>query len=67
MEEEFDLSEVKVMDENGEAQPVELPQEETQEEIAPNEELTDSTEDVQEQTTEEPVKAEEPVETTAWN
>lgn len=63
MEEEFDLSEVKVMDENGEAQPVELPQEETQEEIAPNEELTDSTEDVQEQTTEEPAIADEPVET----
>ena len=26
MEEELDLSEIKVMDENGEAQPVELPQ-----------------------------------------
>ena len=63
MEEEFDLSEIKVVDENSEAQPVQLPQEETQEEIAPTEESTDSTEDVQEQTTEEPVKAEEPVET----
>jgi hypothetical protein len=35
-EEQFDLSEVKVMDENGEAQPVEISQEETTEEPTEN-------------------------------
>lgn len=63
MEEEFDLSEIKVMDENGEAQPVELPQEETQEEIAPTETSTEEAEEVKQETTEEPAIVEEPVET----
>lgn len=39
MEEQFDLSEVKVIDDNGEAQPVETPQEETQLETSETEEV----------------------------
>jgi len=39
MEEQFDLSEVKVIDDNGEAQPVETPQEETQLETSETEDV----------------------------
>ena len=63
MEEEFDLSEFKVVDENGEAKPVEIPQEETPEEIAPTENPIEESEEVKQETTEEPAIAEEPVET----
>ena len=63
MEEEFDLSEFKVVDENGEAKPVEIPQEETPEEIAPTENPVEESEEVKQETTEEPAIAEEPVET----
>ena len=62
MEEEFDLSEFKVVDENGEAKPVEIPQEETPEEIAPTENPIEESEEVKQETTEEPAIAEEPVE-----
>ncbi len=44
MEEQFDLSEVKVIDDNGEAQPVETPQEETQLEASETEEVKEETE-----------------------
>ena len=44
MEEQFDLSEVKVIDENGESQPVEIPQEETQSETSETEEVKSETE-----------------------
>jgi hypothetical protein len=44
MEEQFDLSEVKVIDDNGEAQPVEIPQEETQLEASETEEVNAETE-----------------------
>jgi hypothetical protein len=44
MEEQFDLSEVKVIDDNGEAQPVEIPQEETQLEASETEEVKAETE-----------------------
>ena len=46
MEEEFDLSEVKVVDENGEAQPVETSQEEEQ----PNEALKEADDDLAKET-----------------
>jgi len=46
MEEEFDLSEVKVVDENGEAQPVETSQEEEQ----PNEALKEAADDLAKET-----------------
>lgn len=46
MEEEFDLSEVKVIDDNGEAKPVEIPQEEEQ----PNEALKDAADDLEKET-----------------
>jgi len=46
MEEKFDLSEVKVIDDNGEAQPVETPQEEEQ----PNEALKDAADDLAKET-----------------
>ena len=77
MEEEFDLSQVKVIDENGEAQPVEIPkeeeqteQEETKEENTENEtEVADTpeneteVEETKEETVEEPAaESEEPAE-----
>jgi hypothetical protein len=46
LEENFDLSEVKVIDENGEAQPVETPQEEEQ----PNEALKEAADDLAKET-----------------
>ena len=46
MEEQFDLSEVKVIDDNGEAQPVETPQEEEQ----PNEALKEAADDLAKET-----------------
>jgi len=59
MEEEFDLSEIKVMDENGEAQPVVVPQEETQAETS--EDLEEKEETEVENTSEEQTEVEEPV------
>jgi hypothetical protein len=47
MEEQFDLSEVKVIDDNGEAQPVEIPQEEEK----PNEALVDAAEELEKEST----------------
>ena len=44
MDEEFDLSEVKVIDENGEAQSVEVPVEETETEIPETEKVEENTE-----------------------
>lgn len=52
MKEEFDLSEVKVIDDNGEAQPVDIPQEETPE--------TESQETEVENTPEEETEVKEP-------
>ena len=52
MEEEFDLSEVKVIDDNGEAQPVDIPQEEKPE--------TESQETEVENTSEEETEVKEP-------
>ena len=63
MEEEFDLSEIKVVDENGEAQPVDLPQEETQEVTPETEEVKEETE--VENTSEEKTEVEETKETPA--
>ena len=48
-EEQFDLSEVKVMDENGEAQPVEISQEETTEEPTENNKEETTSDVVEEQ------------------
>ena len=64
MEEEFDLSEVKVVDDNGEAQPVEVPVKETETENPETENVEGDTEveDTSEEQTEvkEEPKAEEP-------
>lgn len=59
MTEEFDLSEIKVVDENGEAQPVVVPQEETQAETS--EDLEEKEETEVENTSEEQTEVEEPV------
>ena len=59
MTEEFDLSEIKVVDENGEAQPVVVPQEETQAETS--EDLEEKEETEVEYTSEEQTEVEEPV------
>ena len=59
MTEEFDLSEIKVVDENGEAQPVVVPQEETQAETSGDLEEKEETE--VENTSEEQTEVEEPV------
>ena len=58
MEEQFDLSEVKVMDENGEAQPVEIPQEDTPVENPETEDVTKPETEV-EDTSEEPTEVKE--------
>ena len=42
MEEQFDLSEVKVIDDNGEAQPVEVPVEETETESTETENVEET-------------------------
>ena len=55
MEEQFDLSEVKVIDDNGEAQPVEIPQEEEK----PNEALVDAAEELEKETEVEDTPVEE--------
>ena len=44
MDEEFDLSEVKVIDDNGEAQPVEVPVKETETENPETEKVEENTE-----------------------
>ena len=58
MEEQFDLSEVKVIDENGESQPVEIPQEETQSETSETEEVKSETETEVEVTPEDQTEVE---------
>tara|TARA_B100000795_G_C22776812_1_gene430380 strand:- start:120 stop:1262 length:1143 start_codon:yes stop_codon:yes gene_type:complete len=57
MEEEFDLSAFKVVDENGEAQPVDIPQAESPEETPETEEVKEETE--VENTSEEQTEVEE--------